>query len=387
MLPKRAYAQIDLNAIIKNVEAVKSKVGPDVRTMAIVKTDAYGHGAVRIASELSAAGVDAFGVATVEEGAVLRRNGITKPILILGYVFPEDYEELLNNGLMHAVFKYENACELSKKAAELNKTAEIHIKIDTGMGRIGFAPTDESVEEIVKISKLPNIEIDGIFTHFACADSKDKTSCNRQKKLYLDFLEKLEKRGISIPVKHMDNSAGIIDYNSDFLDMVRIGIMTYGLYPSDEVDKASFELYPALSLISSVSYVKAVKKGLSISYGSTFTADRDMEIATVSIGYGDGYPRALSNKGRVLINGEYCNIVGRVCMDQLMVDVTGRNVKQGDRVTLVGTDGSKRISVEEVADTAGSFNYEFCCNINMRVPRVYIKDGKVVEISDYLTKL
>ncbi|MDO4842149.1 MAG: alanine racemase [Phoenicibacter congonensis] len=387
MLPKRAYAQIDLNAIIKNVEAVKSKVGPDVRTMAIVKTDAYGHGAVRIASELSAAGVDAFGVATVEEGAVLRRNGITKPILILGYVFPEDYEELLNNGLMHAVFKYENACELSKKAAELNKTAEIHIKIDTGMGRIGFAPTDESVEEIVKISKLTNIEIGGIFTHFACADSKDKTSCNRQKKLYLDFLEKLEKRGISIPVKHMDNSAGIIDYNSDFLDMVRIGIMTYGLYPSDEVDKASFELHPALSLISSVSYVKAVKKGFSISYGSTFTADRDMEIATVSIGYGDGYPRALSNKGRVLINGEYCNIVGRVCMDQLMVDVTGKNVKQGDRVTLVGKNGNNRISVEEVADTAGSFNYEFCCNINMRVPRVYIKDGKVVEISDYLTKL
>lgn len=387
MLPKRAYAQIDLSAIIKNVEAVKSKVGPDVRTMAIVKTDAYGHGAVRIASELSAAGVDAFGVATVEEGAVLRRNGITKPILILGYVFPEDYEELLNNGLMHAVFKYENACELSKKAAELNKTAEIHIKIDTGMGRIGFAPTDESIEEIVKISKLPNIEIDGIFTHFACADSKDKTSCNRQKKLYLDFLEKLEKRGISIPVKHMDNSAGIIDYNSDFLDMVRIGIMTYGLYPSDEVDKASFELYPALSLISSVSYVKAVKKGFSISYGSTFTADRDMEIATVSIGYGDGYPRALSNKGRVLINGEYCNIVGRVCMDQLMVDVTGKNVKQGDRVTLVGKNDNNRISVEEVADTAGSFNYEFCCNINMRVPRVYIKDGKVVEISDYLTKL
>jgi alanine racemase len=185
----------------------------------------------------------------------------------------------------------------------------------------------------------------------------------------------------------MDNSAGIIDYNSDFLDMVRIGIMTYGMYPSDEVDKDSFRLIPALSLLSSVSMVKSVQKGFTVSYGSTFTAPADMDIATVSIGYGDGYPRALSNKGRVLIGGEYCNIIGRVCMDQLMVDVTGKNVSQGDRVTLVGTDGGNTITAEEVSALAGSFNYEFCCNINMRVPRVYVKGGKVIEINDYLAKM
>lgn len=387
MLPRRAYAQIDLDAVLSNVRAVKAKVGPNVKTMAIVKTDAYGHGAVKISQELSAEGVDAFGVATVEEGALLRRNGIKEPILILGYVFPEDYEALLSNSLMHAVFSFNNALELSEKAKELNKTAKIHIKIDTGMGRIGFIPNDESAEEIVNISKLPNIEINGIFTHFACADEKDKTSCNNQKKLYLDFLEKLEAKGVNIPVKHMDNSAGIIDGDGDFLNMVRIGIMTYGMYPSDEVDKASFKLSPALSLISSVTMVKKVHKGFTVSYGSTFVAPDDMEIATVSIGYGDGYPRALSNKGRVLIGGEYCNIIGRVCMDQLMVDVTGKGVKQGDRVTLVGTDSGNRISAEEVASLAGSFNYEFCCNINLRVPRVYIKGGKVVEVNDYLAKL
>ena len=387
MLPKRACALIDIDAIISNVSAVKEKVGKNVKTMAVVKTDAYGHGAVTISKELSAAGVDAFGVATVEEGAALRRNGIEEPILILGYVFPEDYEELLNNSLMHAVFSYENAYALSNKACEMQKTAKIHIKIDTGMGRIGFLPDDSSVEEIVKISKLPNIEIDGIFTHFACADCKDKTSSNNQKKLYLDFLEKLENKGISIPVKHMDNSAGIIDGNGDFLDMVRIGIMTYGMYPSDEVDKASFSLTPALSLLSSVSMVKSVHKGFTVSYGSTFTAPHDMEIATVSIGYGDGYPRALSNKGRVLIGGRFCNIIGRVCMDQLMVDVTGKNVKQGDKVTLVGTDGGNTITAEEVASLAGSFNYEFCCNINMRVPRVYVKGGKIIEINSYLSKI
>lgn len=387
MLPARVYAKVNLDAICRNVRRVIDKVGKAVSVMAIVKTDAYGHGAVPVAKALCEAGVDSFGVATVEEALQLRRNGISSPILILGYVFPEDYEKVIENDIMHAVFRYENAVELSKKAVQMGKTAKIHIAVDTGMGRIGFQPNDESIEEIKKISLLENIEINGIFTHFACADDKDKASCNTQKQLYLGFLEKIAANGIKIPLRHMDNSAGIIDYNSDFLDMVRFGIMTYGLYPSEEVNKAGFRLDPALEIISRVTFVKKVPAGFKVSYGSTYTTDKDTEIATVSIGYGDGYPRSLSNKGRVLINGKFAKIIGRVCMDQMMVDVTGMGVKQGDRVVVVGKDGENFISVEEVADASGSFNYEFCCCINMRVPRVYIKDGKVSEAVDYINAL
>ena len=387
MLPARVYAKVNLDAICRNVSRAIDKVGKAVSVMAIVKTDAYGHGAVPVAKALCEAGVDSFGVATVEEALQLRRNGISSPILILGYVFPEDYEKVIENDIMHAVFRYENAVELSKKAVQMGKTAKIHIAVDTGMGRIGFQPNDESIEEIKKISQLENIEINGIFTHFACADEKDKASCNTQKQLYLGFLEKIAANGIKIPVRHMDNSAGIIDYNSDFLDMVRVGIMTYGLYPSEEVNKAGFRLDPALEIISRVTFVKKVPAGFKVSYGSTYTTDKDTEIATVSIGYGDGYPRSLSNKGRVLINGKFAKIIGRDCMDQMMVDVTGMGVKQGDRVVVVGKDGENFISVEEVADASGSFNYEFCCCINMRVPRVYIKDGKVSEAVDYINAL
>lgn len=383
MLPQRVYAKVNLDAICRNVGRVIDKVGSGVSVMAIVKTDAYGHGAVPVAKALCEIGVSSFGVATVEEALQLRKSGISNPILILGYVFPEDYEKIINNGIMHAVFKYENAVELSKKAVEMGKTAKIHIAVDTGMGRIGFQPNDESVKEIKKVSLLPNIDINGIFTHFACADERDKTSCNAQKQLYLGFLEKIAANGIKIPVRHMDNSAGIIDYNSDFLDMVRVGIMTYGLYPSEEVNKNDFPLEPALEIISHVTFVKKVPKGFNVSYGSTYTTDRETEIATVSVGYGDGYPRSLSNKGRVLINGKSAKIIGRVCMDQLMVDVTGMGVKQGDKVVIVGKDGDSFISVEEVANAAGSFNYEFCCCINMRVPRVYVKNGKISETVDY----
>ncbi|MGN0559868.1 MAG: alanine racemase, partial [Candidatus Fimenecus sp.] len=368
-LPARVYAEINLDAICQNVQNAMDKVGKDTKMMAIIKTDAYGHGAVPVAKALKEIGTYAFGVATVEEAVQLRRAGIENPILILGYVFPADYELLIENDIMHAVFQYETAKALSEKAASLSKTVKIHIKLDTGMGRIGMQPTEESLAEIEKIAALPNIEIDGIFTHFACADEADKTSCNRQKEKYLDFVQKLDACGIHIPIKHMCNSAGIIEFSDNFLNMTRSGIMTYGLYPSEEVNKANLELHPALQLKSHMAFVKTVGKGFTVSYGSTYTTDKENTvIATVPVGYGDGYPRALSNKGKVLIHGQYAPIVGRVCMDQFMVDVTDiPNVQQGDEVTLVGTDGDKRISVEEVADNAYSFNYEFCCGINKRV--------------------
>ncbi len=385
-LPARVYAEINLDAICQNVQNAMDKVGKDTKMMAIIKTDAYGHGAVPVAKALKEIGTYAFGVATVEEAVQLRRAGIESPILILGYVFPADYELLIENDIMHAVFQYETAKALSEKAASLSKTVKIHIKLDTGMGRIGMQPTEESLAEIEKIAALPNIEIDGIFTHFACADEADKTSCNRQKEKYLDFVQKLDACGIHIPIKHMCNSAGIIEFSDNFLNMTRSGIMTYGLYPSEEVNKANLKLHPALQLKSHVAFVKTVGKGFTVSYGSTYVTEKEKTvIATVPVGYGDGYPRALSNKGKVLIHGQYAPIVGRVCMDQFMVDVTDiPNVQQGDEVTLVGTDGDKRISVEEVADNAYSFNYEFCCGINKRVPRVYIRNGAVQEIKEFL---
>ena len=386
MFPKRAYAVIDLDALRANAQAVIDKVGPDVKIMSIVKTDAYGHGAVPVARELEELGVDYFGVASVDEGVLLRKHGIKSPILILGYVFPEEYERLIDSELMHAVFSYDNAVALNEKAKWLNKTVKIHIKIDTGMGRIGFLPNQDSIEEIKKISKLSNVKIDGIFTHFACADFRDKTSSNRQKKLFLDFLDQLKAQGVDVGIRHMDNSASIIDEDRDFLDMVRIGIMGYGLFPSEEVD-TDFPLTPVMQLKSSVSYVKNVHKGFTVSYGSTFVAKDDMTVATVSIGYGDGYPRSLSNRGRVIINGQFANIIGRVCMDQFMVDVTDLDVKQGDTVTLFGKDGNFDLSVEELSGLSGRFNYELCCDINMRVPRVYVKDGEVVEVLDYLERL
>ena len=386
MFPKRAYAVIDLDALRANAQAVIDKVGPDVKIMSIVKTDAYGHGAVPVARELEELGVDYFGVASVDEGVLLRKHGIKSPILILGYVFPEEYERLIDSELMHAVFSYANAVALNEKAKWLNKTVKIHIKVDTGMGRIGFLPNKDSIEEIKKISKLSNVKIDGIFTHFACADFRDKTSSNRQKKLFLDFLDQLKAQGVDVGIRHMDNSASIIDEDRDFLDMVRIGIMGYGLFPSEEVD-TDFPLTPVMQLKSSVSYVKNVHKGFTVSYGSTFVAKDDMTVATVSIGYGDGYPRSLSNRGRVIINGQFANIIGRVCMDQFMVDVTDLDVKQGDTVTLFGKDGNFDLSVEELSGLSGRFNYELCCDINMRVPRVYVKDGEVVEVLDYLERL
>lgn len=385
-LPARVYAQIDLDAICQNVQNAMNKVGKETKMMAIIKTDAYGHGAVPVAKALNEIGTYAFGVATVEEAVQLRQSGIQNPILILGYVFPADYGTLLENDIMHAVFQFETAKALSDIAASCKKTAKIHVKVDTGMGRIGMQTTEESLSEIEKIAALPNIEIDGIFTHFACADEADKASCLRQKEKFLAFTKELDARGVQIPIKHMCNSAGIIEFSDNFLNMTRSGIMTYGLYPSEEVNKANLELTPALQLKSHVAFVKTVQKGFTVSYGSTYVTDKETTVlATVPVGYGDGYPRALSNKGRVLIHGQYAPIVGRVCMDQMMVDVTDiPNVKQGDTVTLIGKDGNNRISVEEVADNAYSFNYEFCCGINKRVPRVYIRNGQVQEIKEAL---
>ena len=385
MLPKRIYAEINLDAICNNVNETKNKVGENTKVLAIIKADAYGHGALRVARALTEIDINNFGVATAEEAIQLRKHGIDADILLLDYAFEESYTELIENNITSTVFEYKHAKKLNDIAGILGKKADIHIKLDTGMGRIGFIPSNESFEIIKKIYELENITVSGIYTHFACADMTDKAMTYRQIEIFDSFCEKLEKGGINIPTKHLCNSAGIMEFSSAYANMVRNGIITYGLYPSDEVNKNEIHLSPAMSIKSHVVYVKEVDENFTVSYGATYVTNGKTKIATIPIGYADGYPRSLSNKGRVLIKGKSAPIIGRVCMDQMMVDVTDiDDVKQGDVVTIIGTDGDETITVEELANNSGSFNYEFVCNVNKRVPRVYVKNGKVREIVDLI---
>ena len=338
----RVHAVIDLDAICHNIQEVKRVVGEGVKVMPVIKADGYGHGAVPIAKELNKIGVDAFAVAILEEGITLRNHGIKKPILILGYTSEYQYSSLIQYEIEPTVFCYEMAESLSKIAQALGKVAKIHIKLDTGMNRIGFKPTQESVEIVERISKLPNIKIEGIFTHFACADEADKTSAYEQERKYDQFIKWLEEKDIYIPIKHVSNSASIIDLAGFRKDMVRSGIITYGLYPSEEVSKDVLDLKPAMELKTHIVYIKEVGPGEGISYNHTYVTDKKTKIATIPVGYADGYPRALSSKGRVLIRGQYAPIIGRICMDQFMVDVTDiEGISVMDEVTLVGHDGNK----------------------------------------------
>ncbi len=379
MLPNRVYAEINLDAMKSNIEKIINKVKP-AKVMAVIKADAYGHGALRTVDELSEMGVYAFGVATAEEAITLRREGVTEPVLILGYVFEDSFDELIINNIDLTLFDLETALLLQKHAERLRRTVLVHIKVDTGMGRLGLQPTDESVEIIRRINALPNIKIDGMFTHFACADSADKSSVNRQIEIFTEFVNSVKAQGVEIPLVHCCNSAGIIELKQPLFDMVRCGIIAYGLYPSDEVDRESIKLTPVMSIKSHISFVKKVSAGFTVSYGSTFVSEKEMEIATIPVGYADGYPRMLSNKGRVIVNGGYAPIIGRVCMDQFMVDVTGMNVSRGDTVILMGSDGENTVSAEEIGEISGRFNYELICDINKRVPRVYTQGGNVVSV-------
>ena len=323
-------------------------------------------------------------MATVEEGVILRNHGITKPILVLGYVFPDEYEVLLLNQLRPAVFTLEMAEELSKEAGRLGVECPVHLKIDTGMNRIGMKVTEESAELVEQIAKLPHMILEGIFTHFARADEKDKTAAYEQLRLFQQMIAMLEERGITIPYHHCSNSAGIVEMKEANMDIVRAGITLYGLWPSDEVDKSKISLKPVLSLKSHVAYVKTLEPGESISYGGTYVTTGTEKIATIPVGYGDGYSRGLSNQGYVLIHGKKAPIRGRVCMDQFMVDVTDiPDVKIGDEVTLIGKDGAEEITMEEIGAVSGRFNYEFACDLGKRIPRVFYRNDEVVSTRDY----
>ena len=368
----RTYAVVDLDAIADNIKAVKACVESDVKVMAVIKTDGYGHGAVEIGKYLKD-DVDYYAVAAVEEAIELRQAGLTLPILILGYTMKAQYPKLVEYDITQTIYNLEDAKLLGEIAVSQGKCAKIHIALDTGMGRIGFMPNEESADVVKHITELPGIEVEGMFTHFSTADETDKTYTKLQMERYDAFVGMLQERGVEIPLKHVCNSAGVMEFNHHRFQMVRSGIVTYGLYPSEEVVKENLPLKPALEWKAHVVHVKTVGPGLGVSYGKTFmTTAPETKIATISAGYGDGYPRALSNKGRVLIHGKSVPIIGRVCMDQFMVDVTGmEDVQAEDEVTLIGRDREEFISVEEAAEMAGSFNYEFVCDINKRVHRVY----------------
>ncbi|MDF2611257.1 MAG: alr2 [Lachnospiraceae bacterium] len=369
----RVQANVNLNAIRHNLLQIRNKLDVNTKLMAIIKADAYGHGAVPLAKAIRTSDmIDYYGVAIIEEAVELREAGIEKPILILGYTPKEQYDLVVAYDVAQTVFQFEMAEALSREAKRQGKIAKIHIKIDTGMSRIGFSDTKESVVEIKRIAALENIEIEGLFSHFARADETDKTSTKNQLDRYIEFNNRLEKEQIHIPLKHIANSAGIIEFPEAYFNMVRCGIATYGIYPSDVVNHQEIPLIPAMELKTHVIYVKDVETGVGISYGATYITDKKTRIATIPVGYADGYSRNLSNHGRVIIHGQYAPIVGKICMDQFMVDVTHiADVKQGDSVTLLGRDADAYISAEELAEGSHSFAYELVCTVGKRIPRVY----------------
>lgn len=379
----RVYADIDLDIISDNVDALMKLTPAGTGAVAVVKADGYGHGDVAVAKAVYSK-VCMYAVATLDEAVNLRENGIDKPILILGFVNVDEYETLVKNHVTATVFDYETAAELDEVAERLGMKALCHIKVDTGMRRIGLEPDDSGIEIVKNIKRLENLDVQGIFTHFATSDEADKTKSERQLSKFNSFVDMLKTEGITFQYVHCANSAAVIDMPDTYKDMVRLGIAMYGMYPSTEVDMEKVKLKPALKLMSHVTYVKKVPEGEEVSYGGTFVTKRPSVIATVAVGYGDGYPRALSSKGYVLINGKKAPIIGRVCMDQMMVDVTDiEGVGRDSLVTLIGRDGNEEITVEEIAALAGTFNYEFVCNLNKRIPRNYYKSGRYIGSHDY----
>ena len=375
------WVKIDLSAIEANIDAVAAKA--NVPVMAVIKADAYGHGAVPIARLLEKK-CAFFGVSSMLEAMELRSAGIRLPILILGATPDDAYPLAVREDIRPAIFTWESACALSRAATAQGKTARLHFAVDTGMSRIGLQVTEEAADLCARIAALPGLVCEGLFSHFATADETDLTRARAQAARFADFDAMLKARGLEIPIRHLNNSAGVMNF-SEHYDMVRSGIVTYGLYPSSEVDPGDLPLQPALSWYSRVTHVKTLPAGREISYGGTFVTTRDTRVATVAVGYADGYRRSLSGKFYVLIRGRKAPILGRVCMDQLMVDVTDiPDAAAGDTVTLAGRDGKERITIEELAAAAGSFNYETVCGISRRVPRVYLRDGQCVGSVHYL---
>ena len=368
----RVCARISLDAVRHNFSVMRSHMRPDTKVCAVVKTDAYGHGAYEIASMLEKEEwIWGFAVATADEGISLREKGITKPVLVLGFTFREDYEAMAALGIRPAVFRLDMAKELSEAALRTGTVLPVHIAIDTGMTRIGLFPGEDALRIISSIASLQGICVEGIFTHFARADEEDKSCLKEAFGKFTGFCDVLSREGITVPIRHCSNSACILEYPDAHMDMVRAGITMYGIYPSDEVARTQPELMPVMELKSHIAAIREVPAGTPVSYGGTFVTDRVTRVATIPVGYGDGYPRSLSSKGCVLIEGKRAPVIGRVCMDQFMVDVTDIPAHELQEVTLMGMDHGSCLSVYELSALSGRFPYEFVCDIGKRVPREY----------------
>ena len=375
------YVKIDLDAIEANFRKVKEKAG--VAVMAVVKADAYGHGAVQVALHLQGR-CDFFGVSSVSEALELRYAGIRTPILILGHTPVSAYPKVVKERIRPAIFHLDEAKALSQEAKRQNRVVPFHFAVDTGMSRLGFQPTQEAADICAQIARLPNLEAEGLFSHFATADCADLSRAKKQAALFDSFYEKLQERGVQIKLRHLDNSAGIMNFANHY-EMVRSGIVNYGLYPSDDVCPEDLPLRPAMSWHSRIAHLNPLSAGREIGYGGTFTTSKPTLVATIPVGYADGYRRNLSGKFYVLIAGKKAPILGRVCMDQLMVDVTDiPNVQLGDEVVLMGTSGEETITAEAISKQADSFNYEVVCGISRRVARCYIKNGQTDHVVDFL---
>lgn len=382
----RAWAEINLDNIAGNVREIRKIIDDKTEIIAAVKADAYGHGVLEVTRTLLSNGVTRLAVSILDEAVQLRKNGINVPILILSYTDPARANEIIDKNVTQTVFSLDLARALSNAAVEMGKEVRIHVKVDTGMTRVGFMPGYSAVKNIIEISKMPGIVIEGLFTHFASADERDKTYTYMQFEKFMSICSELSRAGIHIPLKHVANSAAMIKYPRMHLNMVRPGIVLYGLYPSSDVQSTELDLKPAMTLKANVILVKEVEKNICVSYGRTFKTKCASRIATVPIGYADGYTRLLSNKAHVLVNGEYSPVIGNICMDQCMIDVTEmkNEVKTGDEVVLFGRQKDKEIKVEDVASAIGTINYEVISIIGKRIPRVYIKNGKLSKVLNYL---
>ncbi len=373
----RCFAAIDLSAIEKNLEEIQKRINPGVKTLAIVKADAYGHGSVPVAKTIEEK-IDYFGVASAEEAVNLRESGIKKPVLVLSYTEPCRYGELVDMDITATLYNLDEAKALSETALKKGKKVKVHVAVDTGMGRIGFTPDETGADTVKAISELDGICLEGLFSHYACADWADKTSADKQTELFDRFIDMLKNRGVDIAIKHICNSAGTVDFNKQY-DMCRVGIMLYGLYPSPDIDKNKVRLKSAMEVVSHVVHVKTVPKGFKVGYGHIYTAPCEKKIATVCIGYADGYNRSFTGKGYVLIRGKKAAVLGTVCMDLIMVDVTDiDNVVVGDHAVILGESENARITAEDLGAMSYSFNYEVICNFMPRVTRVYYKDGMMI---------
>lgn len=388
---RRTWAEIDMDALAYNINSIKSKLAEGEKVMGIVKADAYGHGDGFVSRALQDADFDWFGVSNIEEGMSLRNEGIEKPILILGYTPVETAKLMDEYKLTQALVGMDYAKALQAEAEKAGVVIDAHVKLDTGMTRVGFQTDEEnfeeSLKELIEVSKMPNIHITGIFTHHAVADAYQGDNPKFTEMQFTRFnkmVNALKDAGVDVGICHCANSATTIAYPEKHLGMCRSGIITYGMLPSGECN-GMIDIKPLMTLKTTIGLIKHVKAGSQLSYGRTYTADTDRVIATIPIGYADGYSRALSNKARMLVNGHFAPVVGRVCMDQIMLDVTGiPDVKMGDEVVVFGHQKDQILPIEELAEILGTINYELTCVITKRVPRVFLKDGNVIGVVDHI---